>query len=126
MITSRIRLFSSWQLRLSIDKLLVLSQYSIFNFFGDTPYFLRPHFYSFSLMEIPPFLLADNTDLPDDVFIIHTEYPRFVWNVSHDNVEWLDELEGEEDELVNEIATILDAAQGFYEREMQRHEAELI
>lgn len=77
-------------------------------------------------MEVPPFLLADNTDLPEDIFIIHTEYPRFIWNVLHDDVEWMDELEGEEDELINEIANLLDSAQGFYEREMKRHEAELI
>ncbi len=77
-------------------------------------------------MELPHFLLADNTDCPDDIFIIHTEYPRFVWNVNHDEVEWMDELEGSEDDLVSEIADLLDAADAFYEREMKRHEAELI
>ncbi len=77
-------------------------------------------------MELPHFLLADNTDVPDEIFIVHTEFPRFVWNVNHDEVEWMDELEGEEEELVDEIANLLDAAEAFYEREMKRHEAELI
>lgn len=77
-------------------------------------------------MELPHFLLADNTDLPDEMFIVHTEYPRFIWNINHDTVEWLDELEGEEEELVTEIANLLDSAEAFYEREMKRHEAELI
>ncbi len=77
-------------------------------------------------MELPHFLLADNTDVPDEIFIVHTEFPRFVWNVNHDEVEWMDELEGEEEALVDEIANLLDAAEAFYEREMRRHEAELI
>jgi hypothetical protein len=77
-------------------------------------------------MELPHFLLADNTDVPDEIFIVHTEFPRFIWNVNHDEVEWMDELEGEEEKLVDEIANLLDAAEAFYEREMKRHEAELI
>ena len=78
-------------------------------------------------MNIPRFLVADNTDLPDEIFIIHTEYPRFIWNVNHDEVEWIDPLKGEDDEeLINEIANVLDCAEAFYEREMKRHEAELI
>ncbi len=78
-------------------------------------------------MDIPRFLLADNTDLPDEIFIVHNEYPRFIWNVHHDEVEWIDALKGEEDEaLINEIANVLDCAEAFYEREMKRHEAELI
>lgn len=79
-------------------------------------------------MSIPPFLLADNTDHPDTVFIVHNEYPRFIWDVAHDEVEWVDDLEAEdatEDELVREVATLMEAAEAFYEREMQRHETEL-
>ncbi len=77
-------------------------------------------------MQLPHFLLADNTDHPDEIYIVHTEYPRFIWNVNHDEIEWMDELEGEEEELVNEIANLLDCAEAFYEREVTRHEAELI
>ena len=78
-------------------------------------------------MEVPHFLLADNTDFPDEIYIVHTQYPRFVWNVNHDELEWMDELEGEnDDELVTEIANLLDCAGAFYEREIKRHEAELI
>ncbi len=79
-------------------------------------------------MELPRFLLADNTDLPEEMFIIHNEYPRFIWNVNHDEVEWIDEPQGDEneEELINEIADLLDCAEAFYEREMKRHEAELI
>lgn len=76
-------------------------------------------------MTLPNFLVADNTDIPDEIFIIHTQYPRFAWAVNQDNVEWMDELEGEEEDLVTEIANLLDAAETFYDREMKRHEEEL-
>lgn len=75
-------------------------------------------------MELPHFLLADNTDYPEDIYIVHTQYPRFVWNINHDELEWMDELEGEEEDLVSEIANLLDCAGAFYEREITRHEAE--
>lgn len=29
-------------------------------------------------MELPKFLLGDNTDFPDAIFVIHTEFPRFI------------------------------------------------
>ena len=77
-------------------------------------------------MELPKFLVADNTDCPEDIFIIHTQYPRFAWSVNHDQVEWFDELKGEEEELITEIANLLDSAEAFYEREMKRHEEELL
>ncbi len=77
-------------------------------------------------MELPHFLLGDNTDAENEMFIMHTQYPRFIWAINADDVTWLDELEGEEEDLVNEIANLLETAEAFYEREMKRHEAELI
>ncbi len=76
-------------------------------------------------MELPHFLIADNTDQPDSLFVVHTQYPRFVWNISNDELEWFDELEGEEEELINEVTSLMETAEAFYEREMQRHEAEI-
>ena len=29
-------------------------------------------------MELPKFLLGDNTDYPTAIFVVHTEYPRFI------------------------------------------------
>lgn len=77
-------------------------------------------------MELPHFLLADNTDHPNSLYIIHTQYPRFAWDIQNDELEWLDELEGEEDELINEVTSLMETAEAFYEREMQRHEAQEI
>ena len=47
-------------------------------------------------MELPKFLIADNSSLKDDLFIVHTEYPRFILNVSNDEVHWLEEFDKED------------------------------
>ena len=55
-------------------------------------------------MELPKFVLADNTDFPDDVYVIHLDYPRFILNVQNDEVEFLEEVdETEEIELTEEM-----------------------
>lgn len=72
-------------------------------------------------MELPKFLLGDNTDCPDDIFIIHTEFPRFVINLVSDEVEWFDDLEGDESDLANEMTVLIEEAGAFYDREMERY-----
>jgi hypothetical protein len=72
-------------------------------------------------MTIPKFLLGDNTDHPDDIFIMHTEYPQFIINLLNDEIEWMDELRGDETEIANEIARLIDDASAFYDREMERY-----
>ena len=75
-------------------------------------------------MTIPKFLLCDNTDHPDDIFIMHTEYPQFIINLLNDEIEWMDELRGDETEIANEIARLIDDASAFYDREMERYAEE--
>ena len=36
------------------------------------------------IMSFPKFLLGDNTDFPDSIFVIHTEFPRFIINLEND------------------------------------------
>ncbi len=72
-------------------------------------------------MTLPKFLLGDNTDHPDDIFIIHTEYPQFIINLVNDEVEWLDDLQGDEEKLAIEIAQLIEEASLFYDREMKRY-----
>jgi hypothetical protein len=72
-------------------------------------------------MTLPKFLLGDNTDCPDDIFVIHTDYPRFIINLVNDEVEWFDDLDGEETELANEVADLIEQAGSFYDREMERY-----
>ncbi len=76
-------------------------------------------------MKLPKFLLGDNTDLPEAIFIIHTEYPQFIINLATDEIEWLEEVQATSDiELANEINELIALASQFYDREMQRYAEE--
>jgi len=73
-------------------------------------------------MNLPKFLLGDNTENPDDIFIIHTEFPQFIINLVDDEIEWLEDLSGEnEAELTEETNTVIKLASEFYDREMERY-----
>jgi hypothetical protein len=74
-------------------------------------------------MEFPKFLLGDNTDYPDAIFIIHTEFPRFIINLENDELEWLEEFDKEdEEELAFESENMVKAATDFYDRELSRYD----
>jgi len=72
-------------------------------------------------MTLPKFLLGDNTDHKDDIFVVHTEYPQFIINLVNDEIEWMDDLQGNEEELAIEIAQLIEEASLFYDREMERY-----
>lgn len=72
-------------------------------------------------MDLPKFVLADNTDFPDNLFVIHLEYPRFIIDLETEDIEFLEELdESEEMELKEEMDRLIDLAAEFYEREIAR------
>jgi hypothetical protein len=74
-------------------------------------------------MELPKFLLGDNTDFPDDIFIIHLDYPRFIINLKDDEVEFMEEDEDlDETELNAEMETLITLANEFYDREIALYE----
>ncbi len=74
-------------------------------------------------MELPKFLLGDNTEYPSAIFIVHTEYPRFVINLENDEVEWLEEFTREDEkELESETENLIAKATEFYDREVSRYE----
>jgi MATE family multidrug resistance protein len=74
-------------------------------------------------MELPKFLLGDNTDFPDDIFIIHLDYPRFIINLKDDEVEFMEEAEDlDEAELNAEMEALIVEANEFYDREIGRYE----
>lgn len=74
-------------------------------------------------MELPKFLLGDNTDYPSAIFIIHTEYPRFIINLENDEVEWLEDFTKEDEkELESEAENLIREATDFYDREVSRYE----
>lgn len=71
-------------------------------------------------MERPKFVLADNSDFPDDLFVIHLDYPRFLINLKDDEVEFLEEIDPEDEEEVAQMMDqLIDEAGAFYDREME-------
>ncbi|TBW26496.1 hypothetical protein [Gramella sp. KN1008] len=74
-------------------------------------------------MELPRFILGDNTDFPDSIFVIHTEYPRFIIDLTNDEVEWLEDFDKEDEkELSSEAEGLITQANEFYDREVSRYE----
>lgn len=70
-------------------------------------------------MELPKFLLADNSKFPEDIFVLHTEYPRFLINLKDDSIEWFEDLSGEnEQDLANELEQLIEQAGTFYDNEI--------
>jgi hypothetical protein len=76
-------------------------------------------------MGLPKFLLGDNTDFQEDIFIVHLDYPRFIINLKDDEVEFIEEAEDlDEGELNLEMEGLIVLANEFYDREMERYEKE--
>lgn len=76
-------------------------------------------------MNLPKFLLGDNTDTPEEIFVVHTEFPRFVINLKDDEIEWFEDFKGEDqEELETVVATLIEEASEFYDREMDRYKEE--
>ena len=74
-------------------------------------------------MELPKFILGDNTDLPNAIFVIHTEFPRFIINLENDGIEWLEEFDQhDEKELLRETENVINEASAFYDREVSRYD----
>lgn len=76
-------------------------------------------------MNLPKFLLGDNTDHMDAIFVVHTEFPRFVINLVDDEIEWFEDFQSDDtDELAEIVAGLIEEATAFYDREMERYESE--
>lgn len=74
-------------------------------------------------MEVPKFLIADNSSLEDEIFVLHTSYPRFLLNVSNDDVLWLEEFSQEDqNELEKVTQSLIEEALAFFDREIEAME----
>ena len=75
-------------------------------------------------MTIPKYLIADSAMLEDDIFVLHTEFPRFLININTDEIEWLDEFSKEEakdnEKIIEEAVS---GAFDFFDEEMKKYEA---
>ena len=70
-------------------------------------------------MELPRFLIADNSSLQNVIFILHTEYPRFIINVTNDEVHWLEDFDNKDQEILHlESEQLIKDAFNFYDKEM--------
>ena len=60
-----------------------------------------------------------------DIFIIHLDFPRFLVNLENDEIEFLEDIEAnEEDEVEEEMERLIQLAGEFYDREMKRYAEE--
>ncbi len=74
-------------------------------------------------MVLPKFLLADNSSFPEDIFVLHTEFPRFLINLKDDKIEWFEDLSGEkEDDIADEVSKLIEAASDFYDLQIEGYE----
>ena len=70
-------------------------------------------------MELPKFILGDNTDYPEAIFIVHTEFPRFIINLENDEVEWFEDFDQhDQKQLELEVEGLIQEASNFYDREI--------
>ena len=74
-------------------------------------------------MKLPKFLLADHSDHPDAVYVIHTQFPRFIINLETEAIEWFEDF-GPEDEkyLTSETQNAIVQATAFYDLEVSKYE----
>jgi hypothetical protein len=74
-------------------------------------------------MDFPKYLLGDNSDYPTAIFVIHTEFPRFIINLENDEVEWLEDFDAQDQkELETEAENLIQGATDFYDREIARYD----
>ncbi len=74
-------------------------------------------------MTLPKFILGDNTDFPNAIFVIHTEFPRFIINLENDEVEWFEDFDAEDQkELASETENAIKLATEFYDAEIAKYE----
>lgn len=74
-------------------------------------------------MELPKFILGDNTDYPNAIFVIHTDFPRFIINLEDDEIEWLEDFDkSDEEELLDEAGICIKEASEFYDREVAHYD----
>lgn len=74
-------------------------------------------------MTLPKFILGDNTECPNAIFVIHTEFPRFIINLEDDEVEWFEDFDAEDQkELKTETENAIKLATEFYDNEVAKYE----
>jgi len=74
-------------------------------------------------MTIPKFLIGDNSEHPDAIFVIHTEFPRFIIDLTKDEIQWFEEFDKQDEaELSTETENAIKEATAFYDAEIAKYE----
>ncbi|WP_308992044.1 hypothetical protein QLS71_017335 [Mariniflexile litorale] len=74
-------------------------------------------------MSLPKFILGDNTEFPNAIYVIHTEFPRFIINLEDDEIEWFEDFDDEDEkELLAETENMVKLATEFYDNEILKYE----
>ena len=76
-------------------------------------------------MILPKFILGDNSEFPNAIFVIHTEFPRFIINLENDELEWFEDFDPQDEkELQSEAENAIQQATAFYDAEVAKYEQE--
>ena len=76
-------------------------------------------------MTLPKFILGDHSDFPSAIFVIHTEFPRFIINLETDAIEWLEDFDQQDaKELHSEAKNAIFQATAFYDSELLKYKNE--
>ena len=77
------------------------------------------------MSQLPSFLLADIMEFPDSIFVIHTEFPRFIIDLATDELTWWEHFtSNDKEEATSEIAHWIDKATEFYDDQIKEFESE--
>ncbi len=74
-------------------------------------------------MNLPKFLLCDNISYKDGVFVLHTNYPRFIINIMTDEIEWFEQIDNSET-ILAEASNLVEEALNFYDNELKSYNLE--
>lgn len=69
-------------------------------------------------MKYPRFLIADHSE-SNHMFVIHTEYPRFILNINTDALEFWETFD--EKDMDAEYDTLVKEAFDFYDSEIEKY-----
>ena len=73
--------------------------------------------------QLPEFLLADSSEHPESIFVIHTTFPRFVINLQNDEIEWWESFTAEDKEIAtHEVAHWVEQATQFYDKQISSYQ----
>jgi hypothetical protein len=70
-------------------------------------------------MTLPKFLIADNSEQEDIIYVLHTEYPRFIMDVTTDEIVFFEDIEEDQDseDFRSAMMQLIEEALAFYDKE---------